>query len=289
MIDVYRATPHSWVSPPEHLCYTQWVATIEENYEFWNHSYDWSRYQGDEWSARWGGPDVQWYWSILPRIRHHLPAAAILEIGCGQGRWTQFLRLHCEELVAMDISERCVHACKEKLGTEGIVYRVGDGQSLDFVEDESLDFVFSFESLIHTEIDVLGRYLAELAKKLKPQGVGFLHHSNLGEYRGYYKMTDRVPKRWRKSLKKRGMLDYDEWRARTVTAAKFAAAVEKAGLHNHCQELVPWGGRRLIDCFSSFGRAPAENGNQVFENHGFIRRAYHIQRLSRLYGEGVPW
>jgi cyclopropane fatty-acyl-phospholipid synthase-like methyltransferase len=39
------------------------------------------------------------------------------------------------------------------------------------------DFVFSFDSLVHVESDVIENYLTQLAKKLKPNGIGFIHHS----------------------------------------------------------------------------------------------------------------
>ncbi len=265
------------------------MGSLEELYLFWNHTYDWSRYQGDEWSARWGGPDVQWYWSIYPRIRQHLPAATVLEIGPGHGRWSGYLREHCQSLILVDISETCIHACKERFGTEGMLYRVGDGTSLKGVETSSVDFAFSFESLVLAEADVLTAYLAELRRVLKPDGKAFLHHSNLGAYPTYFKFKNLVPKQLRRPLKRAGLLDYDEMRAASVTAEWFAQAVQAEGLTCLTQELIPWGGKRLIDCFSVIAQGPSEQPPKVFENPEFIRRAYEIQRLSRLYGEGVPW
>jgi len=42
--------------------------------------------------------------------------------------------------------------------------------------------VFSLDSLDHAEGDVMEAYLGQLAHKLTPNGVGFIHHSNLGMY-----------------------------------------------------------------------------------------------------------
>lgn len=264
------------------------MSDLEQLFLFWNHVYDWSRYQGDEWSARWGGPDVQWHWEILPRIRQHLPAPTILEIGPGFGRWSQYLRPHCQTLILVDISERCIHACKERLGRDGVLYRVTDGKTLPAVEDSSVDFCFSFESLVLAERDVLSAYLQELARVLTPTGTAFWHHSNLGAYATYFRWKDRVPKRWRRPLKRAGWLDYDEMRAPSVTAAWLAEAAISAGLSCRSQELIPWGGRRLIDCFSVLSRA-SHGPPEILENPRFIQRAYEVQRLARLYGEGVPW
>ncbi len=67
------------------------MATIEENKQYWDFTYPWTK-QGDEWSLAWGGVVQQWYWVLLPRIHAFVPAGTILEIGPGFGRWTQFLK-----------------------------------------------------------------------------------------------------------------------------------------------------------------------------------------------------
>lgn len=265
------------------------MGDLDEVHHYWNSLYDWSRYHGDEWSARWGGPDVQWYWSIYPRIRQHLKSGTILEIGPGHGRWSGYLQGYCEHLILVDISETCIHACRERLGSKYVSYRVGDGKSLPGVEDSSVDFVFSFESLVLAESHVMDAYLREIRRVLKPGARAFLHHSNLGAYRTYFRLKDLVPKKARKPLKRAGLLDYDEMRAASVTAVWFAETVSRYNMACLSQELVPWGGKRLIDCFSVIEKGPQEKPTEVYENRRFIHQAYEIQRLSRLYGEGVLW
>lgn len=262
---------------------------LHDIHHFWNNLYDWSRYQGDEWSARWGGADMQWHWTIYPRIRQHLPTGTILEIGAGHGRWSRYLRPFCQRLILLDLSERCIHACRQRLGEDGITYRVGDGTTLAGIEDNSVDFCFSFESLVQADQSVLASYLRELARVLTPEGKAFLHHSNRGAYPLYFRFKDLVPKPLRRPLKRAGLLDYDEMRAADVTAGWLEKEAMAAGLFCSSQELIPWGGKRLIDSLSVVHKSYPDRPNQVFENPGFIRNAYDIQRLSRLYGEGVPW
>ena len=261
----------------------------QQNYETWNNSYDWSRYGGDEWSARWGGTDMQWYWCLLPRISRHLPVDTILEIGPGYGRWTKYLRAHCRQLVLVDISERCIHACRGRFGEENMIYRVGTGDSLDFLEDHSIDFAFSWETLTYVEEEGIKNYLGDLSLKLREEGKAFLHHSNIGAYKSYFDRTLKLPKTWRDKLKKKGLLDYDQWRARSVTAESFAASALAVDLHPWSQELIPWGGRRLIDGLTTLGKKPPRKPCQVLRNPDFHKQAYEIQKLSWLYGEGVPW
>jgi ubiquinone/menaquinone biosynthesis C-methylase UbiE len=126
-----------------------------------------------------------WRKSIYPRIKRLLPAATILEIAPGFGRCTAYLKNHCERLVIVDLSPKCIEACKRRFANESnISYYVNDGKSLDMIADRSIDFVFSFDSLVHAQADVMEAYVKQLAVKLKPSGQGFIHHSNLGSYRG---------------------------------------------------------------------------------------------------------
>ena len=80
------------------------MPSIRENLHTWNIGYNWKN-SGDEWSEVWGGPDMQWHGAILPRIHLFLPAKSILEIAPGFGRWTQFLKDHCESLSVLGLSE----------------------------------------------------------------------------------------------------------------------------------------------------------------------------------------
>jgi hypothetical protein len=60
---------------------------------------------------------------------------------------------------------------------------VNDGRSLDMIEDESIDFVFSFDSLVHADSGTVRSYMLQIARKLRFSGTGFIHHSNLGAYK----------------------------------------------------------------------------------------------------------
>src|SRR4051812_38079168 len=61
----------------------------------WDSSAGWSA-AGDEWSGPWGGSDRLWWGTLLPRIHPFVPAERILELGPGQGRWSQYLRNLCD-------------------------------------------------------------------------------------------------------------------------------------------------------------------------------------------------
>jgi SAM-dependent methyltransferase len=229
------------------------MADIETNLEIWNRRWDWSA-AGEEWSEWWGGTPALWFGALLPRIHAFLPAETILEIGPGYGRWTQYLKDLCARLLIVDLAERCIEHCRRRFGdASNIEYYLNDGRSLEMVADSSVDVAFSFDSLVHAESDVLDVYLAQLARKLRPNGIAFIHHSTVGDYGALNALARRMPERLRRPLVKRGaLIDVYAWRAESVTARAVAAQCEAVGLACVAQEKITWehGGPYLIDALS---------------------------------------
>lgn len=266
------------------------MATIEENLREW----DKLEHGGEPWSEPWGGVDMEWYFTILPRIHSFVPTESILEIGPGTGRWTQFLASLCKKLILVELSPKCIDFCKERFKDYShITYHVNDGRSLRMVIDESIDFVFSHSSLVHAEEDVVLEYLSQLAKKLKRDGIGFIHHSNIGAYKIYYKIYFRLMNKILKGKIKDafvnlGLIELSYWRAYSMTADKFKRCAEKAGFRCISQEIINWGRtKRLIDCLSVIVRKDsnrASEGKSII-NKNFMKEAKLIHRLSDLYRE----
>jgi SAM-dependent methyltransferase len=257
---------------------------VDRNLENWSTAWDWSR-QGDEWSSWWGGTPALWHGALLPRIHSFVPAPAILEIAPGYGRWTQYLKDLTERLVIVDLTQGCIDHCRQRFAdAKNIEYHVNDGRSLDMVEDNSIDFVFSFDSLVHAESDVLGAYLDQLARKLTPDGVGFIHHSNIGSYSGLTKLAKKVPGRAVGPLVRRGaLINIVAWRAESVTAESVAEQCSSAGLSCVAQEKINWeAGRFLIDSLTMFTRPGSrwDRPRTVVSNPLFTSEA---RRMARLY------
>lgn len=73
---------------------------------------------GEEWSKPWGNSAAQWAGVIFPRIRDYLPAGTILEIAPGFGRWTHYLKDHCDNLWLVEKADQCFEACCRRFGNE---------------------------------------------------------------------------------------------------------------------------------------------------------------------------
>lgn len=257
---------------------------LDENRINWSQDWDWST-EGDEWSTWWGGTPALWHGALLPRIHAFVPTGTILEIAPGYGRWTQYLQPLADRLTVVDMTERCIEHCRRRFAdADNIEYHVNDGRSLGMVEAGSVDFVFSFDSLVHVEADVLAAYLDQLADKLSADGVGFIHHSNLKPLVPLAKAARRTPPRLLMPLVRRGVLvNVPAWRAESVSAEVVSRLCEEAGLACVTQELVNWEhGRFLIDAFTVFTRRGSrwDRPRRVVRNPLFTDEA---RRMSRLY------
>lgn len=250
------------------------MPTLATNKQHWD-AYDWPQ-GGDEWSAAWGGSDYVWCAVLLPRLLRFVPAPTVLEIAPGYGRWTQYLKELCDRLIVVDLAAQCIDACRARFAdATHITYHVNDGLSLDCVPARSVDFVFSYDSLVHAEAAVVRGYVHQLAEKLTADGVGFLHHSNLAAL---------VP------APAPGQPPPDiHWRAHDMSAALFVEFCREAGLQCIAQEIVDWGGQAQLDCFSVFTRPGSRFARplQVIETPTFMAEAARLRGLAALYG-GLP-
>ena len=127
-----------------------------------------------------GISEAQWFGAIYPRLHRFLPATSVLEIAPGFGRWTRFLVPSCERYIGVDLSHACISACREAFqNASHAEFFENDGTSLSMVPDGSVDLAFSFDSLVHVEMDVIDAYVGRIMSKLADRGVAFIHHSNV--------------------------------------------------------------------------------------------------------------
>jgi len=267
------------------------MPTVERNLTLWDDEHEWPL-SGDEWSDNWGGTQAQWYGCILPRIANLIPAAHILEVAPGYGRWTQFLQTYATTLTVVDLAPSCIAACRSRFaGLQHLRYHVNDGRSLEMIEDDSLDFVFSFDSLVHADADTMRSYCHQLGRKLRVGGTGFLHHSNLGAYKRWLAAKRTVVTLCRGYSRLGNLLIHDCMRAPEMTASLMVRFCQESGLTCTAQEIIPWGSsRRPIDCFTVFKKekTPVPRPCPVFVNYGFVHEAANTKRLSLLYRGSNP-
>lgn len=251
------------------------MPTVAENQDYWAR-YDWKG-QGDEWSVGAGGTPYVWHGTIMPRICQFVPTAHILEIACGHGRFSEYLLPLCARYTGIDLVPRCVEHCRARFADSShATFTANDGYALPTVADSSVDFAFSWDSLVHVERDVMESYVLELARVLRRGGVAVLHHSNLGSHPDLFEPGA-------KPAQTTG------WRGTTMTAAALREACTAAGLWCPVQEPRTFAGPRTIDCISVVVRplssAAPLPATFIHENAEFYRETHNLNRLGRLYAK----
>lgn len=266
------------------------MGDIDQLRHVFGEAWDWST-AGEEWSKSWGGTPSLWYGALLPRLQSFVPTGTILEIAPGFGRWTQYLVDLCERLVLVDLAPVCIDHCRTRFADrDHVEFHVNDGRSLDMVADESVDLMFSWDSLVHADIDIIRDYVSQIARKLTRDGVAFIHHSNARKHARAHRLAARMPERVRRRLVGGGvLLDVYAWRSPTVSAVDVARMCESAGLSCVSQELFPWEhGRYLTEAITVMtrpGSAYARPTRRVVNRH--FRR--QLQQLASTYAaSGFP-
>ena len=146
---------------------------IEEQKNLWNNPNNWTN-DGNEWSIYFGTTENLWN-KIYPKFKDYI-TGNVLEIAPGFGRMTEYLLKYTKNLSIIDLNDICIEKCKQRFDNRINNYIVNDGKTLNF-DDDSFDFIFSFDSFVHMTEDVIESYITEIYRTLKNNGYVFIHHS----------------------------------------------------------------------------------------------------------------
>lgn len=128
---------------------------------------------------------LHWLEKALEDLVKKMPGfrkSNVLDLGCGQGRLTiplsrWCLKRGCEKIVGVDISAHALNFARESASQEGM------GDSIEFIEDDVLDFLqsqksSSFSVIVCTEVflfySAYENALQEIARVLVPGGLLFV-------------------------------------------------------------------------------------------------------------------
>lgn len=109
-----------------------------------------------------------------------------LEIGCGRGRWSKFIKenLKPRSLTCVDAKGDVDNGFWEYMGDSGsgVNYHQVKNFNLDEVADNSIDFVFSYDVWCHISLSGQRAYLRALQKKCRPGAVIIIMYSDPQKY-----------------------------------------------------------------------------------------------------------
>ncbi len=100
------------------------------------------------------------------------PDQEALEVGCGGGRITATGVTLFKHVYAADLSAEMLRKSKQALEGSAVSFHKLDGFTLDAFADSSLDFVYSHDVLVQLSSMQIYPYFIEMARVLKPGGMG---------------------------------------------------------------------------------------------------------------------
>jgi hypothetical protein len=123
----------------------------------------------DLYGLHWGDPDTleplkfirDRY--VLPYVK---PGQCALEIGPGGGRWTRYL-LGFEKLYVVDYHAQLLDELRRNFDAEHIVFVENGGTDFPGVAEDAIDYLFSFGTFVHLDVDLIQAYLANMRPLLK--------------------------------------------------------------------------------------------------------------------------
>jgi ubiquinone/menaquinone biosynthesis C-methylase UbiE len=156
--------------------------SIEENFEVWNDKHKWPK-AGDEWDGQakvCRVPYEVWKQSLIDNlILPNVTNRTVLEIAPGHGRWSETIVKFAKRAILVDLSPNSIDRCRERFcGYSNVEYCVNDGKSLPDDLSSEIDFIWSYDSFVHMNSEVIGCYFREFARVLVPEGMAIIHHAN---------------------------------------------------------------------------------------------------------------
>ena len=152
------------------------------------------RHYGDQW----GDPSLTTLGYLWQKLRHgeKIPGnlakmraryvepyvtedTVALEIGGGGGRWTRYL-LPAREVIVVDLNPEFFEYIESRFPEAAGKLRFYEtsGYELGGIEDESVDFVFSFGTFVHIDPEGIDAYLGEIRRVLRPGAIASIHYGD---------------------------------------------------------------------------------------------------------------
>jgi ubiquinone/menaquinone biosynthesis C-methylase UbiE len=145
--------------------------------------------------AQWGDPEVRGLRYLVQRLLrpkaapgplykvvdrylrpYVTPESAVLEIGSGGGRWTRYL-VAARRVVCVDINQEFFPLLSAKFPGAPLEFYQSSGCELRGIDGDSIDFVFSFGTLVHIEPHDIRQYLDEIRRVLRPGAIAVVQYA----------------------------------------------------------------------------------------------------------------
>jgi len=135
----------------------------------------------------------QRYYSICELVR----GKRVLDAACGEGYGSYILSKYAESVIGIDISPETIAHAKSTYGHQAnLTFQTESVDSLDSIQDRSIDVVVSFETIEHINDNQQRAFLSEVKRVLKSDGIFILStpdkywYSDVPNYRNEFHVKE---------------------------------------------------------------------------------------------------
>ncbi|ARN81095.1 class I SAM-dependent methyltransferase [Methylocystis bryophila] len=182
--------------------------------------------------------DAHWSSIILPILSTYpIDLSETIDFACGRGRNARKLKeVGAGNITLVDVNAENIAYCDQNLvPLGGYAVFLNNGYDLHPLPSEAYTFVYSFDAMVHFDLEIVLSYIAEFARVLRPGGFAFVHHSNFtGNPGGSFQQNPH----WRNFM----------------SAPIFKHVAVHDGFDVLRQETFAWGGAADIDCITVMKR-----------------------------------
>lgn len=148
------------------------------------------RVLGEEWFAP---GEVAAIWTAFG-APHVGPGVDAVEIGCGGGKWSRMLAPRVRSYTAADVSAEMLARTRALLG-DGSSNRYVKLDGIDWrpLLDGAFDLLWTFDVLVHFDMEDLWGALRETRRVLRPGGVAVVHVADLLSDEGFAQFAREAP------------------------------------------------------------------------------------------------
>src|SRR5205823_10224042 len=123
--------------------------------------------------------------------------------------------------------------CARRFSGRGFSFIVNSGYDLSDIPDQDVTFVYSFDAMVHFDLEIILLYIKEFKRILKTGSYGFVHHSNFTKAPG---QNFTLNPHWRNFMSKE----------------LFCHLCIRNGLIIEEQQAIDWGSDPCLDCLTVF-------------------------------------
>ena len=118
-------------------------------------------------------------------VRNLVKGMQVLDLACGEGYGSALLAETAESVIGIDIDQGTIDQAQKKYQKENLRYMEGDAAAIP-LPDHSVDAVVSFETIEHISEELQQKFLREINRVLKPDGLVIMSTPNKAIYSDRY-------------------------------------------------------------------------------------------------------